>query len=465
MAIVMITGCSRGFGLLTALEFARSGDHVFATVRPPVSADGFAHASAAEHLNVDILPMDVTDPDAVTAGVQHVIGRAGTIDVLINNAGIAFWGAFDTNFFGPLRLTQAVLSHIRAHHGGRIIMVSSANGIIGLPFSGVYPATKAALEALSEALAVEVSPSGIRVEHRPTRRLPHRNRPQAGQHQTIPALPEIAETVDEMRAANASPTPQDVASAIVAAAHAEPPPLRLQVGEDAHRLYQARRILDDETLAANGLAQWFEENATEDVVFYATPVGDEVRGRQAVADTLERFFSQANAGIGSTAMVRQLCPFLIVRSGAGTASLCQVFRFDADDRVSGEWGVAASDQETRRLTSRLDTEIQARVASASQRIFQRRGCRPPRSTSAAQGHWSEGRPVSSRVAPSPAGRRARADPGRTPRSPLRNPKHQPHASVLAALSAHALQVRTVGHRAPPAQPRPRRPTPASHPRA
>ncbi len=288
MAIVMITGCSRGFGLLTALEFARSGDHVFATVRPPVSADGFAHASAAEHLNVDILPMDVTDPDAVTAGVQHVIGRAGTIDVLINNAGIAFWGAFDTNFFGPLRLTQAVLSHIRAHHGGRIIMVSSANGIIELPFSGVYPATKAALEALSEALAVEVSPSGIRasivqpgayhteIDHKQANTRPSQ------------LFPEIAETVDETRAANASPTPQDVASAIVAAAHAEPPPLRLQVGEDAHRLYQARRLLDDETLAANGLAQWFEENATEDVVFYATPVGDEVRGRQAVADTLER---------------------------------------------------------------------------------------------------------------------------------------------------------------------------------
>ena len=266
MATIMITGCSSGFGLLTALEFARSGDHVFATVRSPGSADGLAHAAAAEHLNVDIVPMDVTDPDAVTAGVQHVIGRAGTIDVLVNNAGIAFfaavedsdpdasWGAFDTNFFGPLRLTQAVLPHMRAHHGGRIIMVSSANGIIGLPFSGVYSASKAALEALSEALAVEVSPSGIHVsivqpgayhteiDHKLANTKPSQ------------VFPGIAETVVEMRAANASPTPQDVASAIVAAAHAEPPPLRLQVGDDAHRLYQARRTLDDETLAANLLA-------------------------------------------------------------------------------------------------------------------------------------------------------------------------------------------------------------------
>ena len=269
MATILITGCSSGFGLLTALEFARSGDHVFATVRFPPSADGLARAAAAEQLDVDIFPMDVTDPDAVTAGVQHVIDRAGTIDVLVNNAGIAFfaavedsdpdasWGAFDTNFFGPLRLTQAVLPHMRAHNGGRIIMVSSANeNRRPLPFShGVTSsASKAALEALSEALAVEVGPFGIHVSivqpgayHTDIDRKLANTKPSQ-------VFPGIAETVVEMRAANASPTPQDVAAAIVAAAHAEPAPLRLQVGDDAHRLYQARRTLDDETLAANLLA-------------------------------------------------------------------------------------------------------------------------------------------------------------------------------------------------------------------
>ena len=158
-----------------------------------------------------------------------------------------------------------------------------------------------------------------------------------------------------MRAANASPTPQDVASAIVAAAHAEPPPLRLQVGEDAHRLYQARRTLDDETLAANGLAQWFEENATEDVVFYATPVGDEVRGRQAVADTLERFFSQANAEYRIDGDLVEHGSFVSVFLSFGRApgrpasARCSVSMLTTGSRASGE--SAASDQETRRLTS------------------------------------------------------------------------------------------------------------------
>jgi hypothetical protein len=95
--------------------------------------------------------------------------------------------------------------------------------------------------------------------------------------------------------------------------------------------------------AGTGLAQWFEENATEDVVFYATAVGDEVRGRQAVADTLERFFSQATTEYRIDGDLVEhgsfVVGFLTVQSAAGTASLCQVFRFDSDDRVSGEWGV------------------------------------------------------------------------------------------------------------------------------
>src|ERR1700729_890395 len=161
MASVLITGTSKGIGRATAAEFARRGHRVVATARDPQSlAD----------LDVDQrLPLDVTDPASVTAAVQ----AAGEIDVLVSNAGEIFYAAveatppdkfaqlFDLNTVGALRVAQAVLPGMRTRGHGRLLFMSSVAGRVVLPPGAAYAATKWALEALVESLAIEVAPFGL----------------------------------------------------------------------------------------------------------------------------------------------------------------------------------------------------------------------------------------------------------------------------------------------------------------
>ena len=175
MGTVVITGCSTGFGLLSALSFARRGDRVFATMRNTAKAGALKESAAAENLAVDIVELDVTDDDSVARGVDAVLEQAGTIDVLVNNAGIAVGGAielvsdadarsmFETNVFGALRMSKACLPAMRAQQSGSIVNVSSLAGRMAAPFNGIYAATKHALCAISEAMRLEVEPFGVRV--------------------------------------------------------------------------------------------------------------------------------------------------------------------------------------------------------------------------------------------------------------------------------------------------------------
>jgi NAD(P)-dependent dehydrogenase (short-subunit alcohol dehydrogenase family) len=172
MANVLITGCSSGFGLLTALRFARAGDHVVATMRTPEKAPAaLTDPIATEKLPITIGRLDVCDPKSVAAAVEG----AGRIDVLINNAGIELRSSvedasdadvhrqFDTNVYGTLRVMRAVLPQMRARKRGTIVNLSSVAGIVARPFGGLYSATKHAIEAICEALHFEASPMGIRV--------------------------------------------------------------------------------------------------------------------------------------------------------------------------------------------------------------------------------------------------------------------------------------------------------------
>jgi NAD(P)-dependent dehydrogenase (short-subunit alcohol dehydrogenase family) len=122
-----------------------------------------------------MIPMDVTDEDSVRQGVATVLTRAGRLDVVVNNAGFGFGGSvedtsidearelFETNFFGMLRVCQAVLPHLRERRAGTIVNVSSLAGLIAQPFVGMYCATKFAVEGATEALRMEVRPFGIHV--------------------------------------------------------------------------------------------------------------------------------------------------------------------------------------------------------------------------------------------------------------------------------------------------------------
>jgi len=166
--VFLITGCSSGIGRATAVEAAAAGHRVFATGRRPESLGDLGPG-------IEILPLDVTDDAGIHRVVSDVIARAGQIDVLVNNAGygqmgtvedvaLARWRAeFDVNVFGLIAVTQAVLPHMRARRAGRVINIGSIAGRIAYPFGGAYCASKYAVEAISDALRLEVERFGIRV--------------------------------------------------------------------------------------------------------------------------------------------------------------------------------------------------------------------------------------------------------------------------------------------------------------
>jgi NAD(P)-dependent dehydrogenase (short-subunit alcohol dehydrogenase family) len=171
---MLITGCSTGIGLAAARHLASRGDRVYATARNPEGAADLVSARASD-ANIRTLPLDVTSDASVTTAVKAVLDAEGRIDVLVNNAGIGAFGTFEfvdeavaratfeTNFWGVLRVTRAVLPTMRAQGSGIIVNISSVAGKIAGAAMGVYPASKHALEAASEALAREVYPLGIRV--------------------------------------------------------------------------------------------------------------------------------------------------------------------------------------------------------------------------------------------------------------------------------------------------------------
>jgi NAD(P)-dependent dehydrogenase (short-subunit alcohol dehydrogenase family) len=176
MAVVLITGCSSGFGLEAALAFARNGDTVCATMRNLAKADTLKKRAADEGVEIDLEAIDVTDDASVAKGLAAVAERHGPIDVLVNNAGVGYGGPvetmpfesaqalMDTNFWGAFRTIRAVLPSMREKRSGVIINITSLSGLIpGALYTGLYAASKHALGALSEALATEVSPFGIRV--------------------------------------------------------------------------------------------------------------------------------------------------------------------------------------------------------------------------------------------------------------------------------------------------------------
>jgi len=174
MTVSVITGSSTGIGAATALRLARDGHSVVATMRNPDASDLGANASA-ESLEIDVRPLDVTDGGAVDALFKGVLKDYGGVDVLVNNAGVGVGGiveetdvdvfvrTMETNFFGAIRCTKAVLPSMREKGSGCIVAVSSQGGRISAPNMAPYSASKFALEAAMEALAVEVARHGIRV--------------------------------------------------------------------------------------------------------------------------------------------------------------------------------------------------------------------------------------------------------------------------------------------------------------
>jgi NAD(P)-dependent dehydrogenase (short-subunit alcohol dehydrogenase family) len=175
MASVLITGTSKGIGLQTALAFGRAGYRVYATMRNPALSPELAETAAREKLPITISALDVDSDQSVHEGIAQIQKDHGPIEVLVNNAGVErlgsieelplkeFRAAMETNYFGALRCIQAVVSQMRQRRSGTIINVTSVAGRLANPPMAAYNASKWALEALSEALAIEMKPFNVRV--------------------------------------------------------------------------------------------------------------------------------------------------------------------------------------------------------------------------------------------------------------------------------------------------------------
>lgn len=165
--VVVVTGVSSGIGRSTAIKFSKQGCRVLGTVRNIAKAQTLP--------GVELVEMDVRDEDSVRQGMQAIINAAQHIDVLVNSAGVTLLGAteetsiteaqalFDTNLFGILRTTKAVLPYMRRQRSGRIVNISSVLGFLPAPYMALYSASKHAVEGLSETLDHEVRQFGIRV--------------------------------------------------------------------------------------------------------------------------------------------------------------------------------------------------------------------------------------------------------------------------------------------------------------
>jgi NAD(P)-dependent dehydrogenase (short-subunit alcohol dehydrogenase family) len=175
--VAVLTGASSGFGLLTSVELAKAGFRVIASMRDPGKRERLAQAAAAAQVSdrIDVRALDVTQVDAIPEFVDSVIRDYGRIDVLVNNAGFAVGGfaedirleelrlQFETNFFGAVAMTKAVLPVMRQQRSGHIIQVSSISGLQGAISVSSYSASKHALEGWSESLRLEVNSLGIKV--------------------------------------------------------------------------------------------------------------------------------------------------------------------------------------------------------------------------------------------------------------------------------------------------------------
>lgn len=244
MSSVLVTGASRGIGRAIAIEFARRGHRVIGTARDPRSLDD---------LDIDQrLALDVTDDASVTAA----FAAAGDVDIVIVNPAEIFYAAveaiplpellrlFDLNTVGAIRVAQAALPQMRARGNGKLLFMSSIVGRVALPLGSAYAATKWAVEALVETLAIEVAPFGVQATLLEPGAVSSGALDDVTSY-TLPGDPYAGLAGDaDLRAAMI--TPEQVANEIADAAEKPDLPLRIPIGDPARAVLAARRAAPDD---------------------------------------------------------------------------------------------------------------------------------------------------------------------------------------------------------------------------
>lgn len=245
MKTILITGCSSGFGHATALWFLARGWKVIATMRTP-RAELFP-----ESPDLRLLPLDVTD----ATSIRQTLAEAGEIDVLVNNAGIGLLtsleGApmssvrevFETNTLGTIAMTQAVIPQFRAKNSGMVINVTSTVTLKSLPLLAVYTGSKAAVNAFTESLALELQPFNVQVKLvlpglAPTTDFGKNARPRMENTLLEPYQPMFDGIIAGMQQPQPTTKAQDVAAAVWRAATDPTAPMRIPAGEDAEAAMQ-----------------------------------------------------------------------------------------------------------------------------------------------------------------------------------------------------------------------------------
>ncbi|MDQ8738759.1 SDR family oxidoreductase [Paenibacillus sp. LHD-38] len=258
--IALITGASSGFGLLTSIRLAQEGYRVIATMRDMGKKESVLAKASEKGVQeqIEIMKLDITDSENIADVVETVIQQWGSIDVLVNNAGYAVMGVIeevpmadwraqlDTNFFGMVAVTKAVLPHMRTRGQGKIINISSGAGIIGFSNTGPYSASKFAMEGFSEALRLELLPfsipvvlvqpgtydTGISAKH------VYRSQPNSHYSKMIERFNQYNQKSEKN-----APNPMHVANTIVKICQSRNPKLRYTCGNDAKMIFLMKKLL------------------------------------------------------------------------------------------------------------------------------------------------------------------------------------------------------------------------------
>jgi len=261
--IAVVTGSSSGIGFATSLLLARNGFHTYATMRNLKKSTSLVDVIQREKLPLQVIQLDVNDDKSVKDTIDKIIAERGKIDVLINNAGYGLVGCvedlsldevrhiFETNLFGVIRVTQAVLPIMRKQKGGTIVNISSVVGKIGLPVTPAYISTKFALEGLSESMRYELEQFGIKViivEPGAVRTDFSDNIKVAKKAMDPNSLySQLTQKVSaglKLLLKHGTP-PEEVAKVILKAVTSSNPELRYPVGNDAVMIIEARRNMSD----------------------------------------------------------------------------------------------------------------------------------------------------------------------------------------------------------------------------
>jgi NAD(P)-dependent dehydrogenase (short-subunit alcohol dehydrogenase family) len=262
--VAIVTGSSGGIGLATSLALARKGYLTYATMRNLAKRDSIQSVADKQHLPIRVVQLDVTDENSIKKAIQSILSEAGRIDLLVNNAGYALTGAFEdigideieaqyeTNVFGVIRVTQAVLPVMRKQGSGRIINISSGAGRIGYPGGSAYVSSKFALEGLSESMAYEIEQFGIKtvlVEPGFVRTNFGENiviaRKTQDPNSPYSQMMQMMSSIRDKMLENASDADL-VAEVVVEAATAKEPNLRYLAGKDVQQMVAAKRSMSDE---------------------------------------------------------------------------------------------------------------------------------------------------------------------------------------------------------------------------